>query len=187
MVWTSELLLLAREVHPVHHGYVDCLRNVQEKAQPEATPRLVLDGRAIVVRRAVDRETSSRLAAAGEKRRKDKRNMYLLEEGHVAAGSTAAEGTMKSCLPSFQYVFQPLHAVTRPADGNHSVRFVLDPGLTDREIEKRQASMRERRQRLQKSPVFFVSPTRLAIQNMNTTGDVHLQQKLKKIFTQARC
>eukprot|EP00750_Incisomonas_marina_P020109 INCI3729.1.p1 GENE.INCI3729.1~~INCI3729.1.p1 ORF type:complete len:1103 (-),score=306.17 INCI3729.1:172-3480(-) len=123
--------------------------DANEKAQPEATPRLVLDGRAIVVRRAVDRETSSRLAAAGEKRRKDKRNMYLLEEGHVAAGSTAAEG------------------------------------LTDREIEKRQASMRERRQRLQKSPVFFVSPTRLAIQNMNTTGDVHLQQKLKKIFTQA--
>jgi hypothetical protein len=55
----------------------------------------------------------------------------------------------------------------------------------ERELEKRQASMPERRQRLQKSPLFFVSPTRLAIQSMSSTGDAHLQQRLKKAFTTA--
>lgn len=131
----------------------------------------MLDGRAIIVRRAVDRATSDRLAAAGEKRRKDKRNMYLLEEGHIAVGSTAAEGLCDN--------FERRQHYYRYLIGH------LFVGLTERELEKRQASMRERRQRLHKSPVFFVSPTRLAIQNMNTTGDVHLQQKLKKIFVQA--
>ena len=61
-------------------------------ANDDGGPKLVLDGRAIIVRRAVDRDTSRKLAEAGEKRRKDKRNTYLLEEGHVAVGSTAAEG-----------------------------------------------------------------------------------------------
>jgi hypothetical protein len=46
--------------------------------------------------------------------------------------------------------------------------------------------MRERRQRLENSPVFFVSPTRLAVQNLSTNGVVsQLTVTLKKIFTKA--
>jgi nucleolar protein 4 len=47
----------------------------------KAAEKFTLDGRVLSVVRAVDREEAAKLKDAGKKKREDKRNLYLLNEG----------------------------------------------------------------------------------------------------------
>ncbi|CAN0005643.1 unnamed protein product, partial [Hapterophycus canaliculatus] len=59
---------------------------------------IYLGGRALHVTRAVDREEAGRLTVGAQKRvgHKDKRNIYLADEGLVLEDSAAAQGAAKS-------------------------------------------------------------------------------------------
>ncbi|KAJ1672479.1 RNA recognition motif-containing protein, partial [Spiromyces aspiralis] len=61
-------------------------------ASLDATTRFTLDGRLLVVSRAVDRNKAAELAKENiKKRQKDKRNLYLLREGVVFPNTPAAK------------------------------------------------------------------------------------------------
>lgn len=105
---------------------------------------LLLQDRPLVVRRAVDRAEAISLTERQRKssKKNDRRNIHLLEEGHLTRESEAANG------------------------------------LKESELKKRQRGDKDNREKL-RSPLFFVSPTRLAIRNLSTSGASSLNTKLR--------
>jgi nucleolar protein 4 len=85
----------------------ECINNAPATAttslliSDDVDPRYVFDGRVLAVTKAVERETATRLATASANERnkllgkapdeKDKRNLFLLNEGRITANSKLAE------------------------------------------------------------------------------------------------
>ena len=125
---------------------------------------LVLYGRALDVSRAVTRDEASKLKEAGERQRKkaDKRNLYLLREG-----STYLPPSLFSPASSLRTPF--IWPLTLCPDAFSAVILPNSPAadqLPPTEVEKRTQSFNARRALLRSNPSLFVSRTRLSVRQI---------------------
>lgn len=90
--WNSEdaLKCLKDAGEPITNAKVD--KHTQRKLMSMGNSGILLGGRRLIVALAVDRNEADRLNKEGEKKREDKRNLFLAYEGTILEGDNAAEG-----------------------------------------------------------------------------------------------
>lgn len=111
---------------------------------------LKIHDRPLVVRRAVNKNEAKSLSEQKKslKKKIDKRNLHLVQEGRITRNMDVAKS------------------------------------LKESELRKRERGDRDKHEKL-RSPLFFVSPTRLAIRNLSTSGELSLTAKLRRAALKA--